>query len=113
MDEGQRRLAFLDRSLNPGRFRRLETIGVREGWRCLDVGAGGGTICESRRAWGCGRPNEKRLRAARKGRDMNCATALLMTGATACALMSAHPPAAPEPGPLLPSAHFLARSAPP
>ena len=46
MDEGRRRLALLERSLDPGTFRRLETIGVREGWRCLDVGAGGGTICD-------------------------------------------------------------------
>ena len=46
MDEGRRRLALLERALDPGTFRRLETIGVREGWRCLDVGAGGGTTCE-------------------------------------------------------------------
>jgi SAM-dependent methyltransferase len=46
MDEGRRRLALLERSLDPGTFRRLDTIGVREGWRCLDVGAGGGTTCE-------------------------------------------------------------------
>ena len=41
MDEGLRRLALLERSLDPGTFRRLETIGVREGWRCLDVGGQG------------------------------------------------------------------------
>jgi len=46
MEEGRRRLALLERSLDPGTFRRLETIGVGEGWHCLDVGAGGGTICE-------------------------------------------------------------------
>jgi SAM-dependent methyltransferase len=46
MEEGRRRLALLERSLDPGTFRRLETIGVREGWHCLDVGAGGGTTCE-------------------------------------------------------------------
>jgi SAM-dependent methyltransferase len=46
MEEGRRRLALLERSLDPGTVRRLETIGVSEGWRCLDVGAGGGTICE-------------------------------------------------------------------
>jgi 2-polyprenyl-3-methyl-5-hydroxy-6-metoxy-1,4-benzoquinol methylase len=56
MDEGRRRLALLERSLDPGTFRCLETIGVREGWRCLDVGAGGGTNCEwlARRVGGTG-----------------------------------------------------------
>jgi SAM-dependent methyltransferase len=46
MQEGRRRLALLERSLDPATFRHLETIGVREGWRCVDVGAGGGTVCE-------------------------------------------------------------------
>ncbi len=46
MQEGRRRLALLERSLDPATFRRLETIGVSEGWRCLEVGAGGGTICQ-------------------------------------------------------------------
>ncbi len=46
MQEGRRRLALLEQSLDPATFRRLETIGVSEGWRCLEVGAGGGTICE-------------------------------------------------------------------
>jgi ubiquinone/menaquinone biosynthesis C-methylase UbiE len=57
MDEGRRRLALLERSLDPGTFRRLETIGVAEGWRCLDVGAGGGTVCEwlARRVGAAGR----------------------------------------------------------
>src|SRR5262245_18941002 len=57
MDEGRRRLALLERFLDPGTFRRLETIGVGEGWRCLDVGAGGGTVCEwlTRRVGATGR----------------------------------------------------------
>jgi SAM-dependent methyltransferase len=46
MDEGRRRLALLERALDPATIRRLDAIGVGEGWRCLDVGAGGGTICE-------------------------------------------------------------------
>jgi SAM-dependent methyltransferase len=46
MQEGRFRLALLEQSLDPGTFRRLETIGVREGWCCLDVGAGGGTVCD-------------------------------------------------------------------
>jgi 2-polyprenyl-3-methyl-5-hydroxy-6-metoxy-1,4-benzoquinol methylase len=57
MEEGRRRLALLEQSLDPGTFRRLETIDVREGWHCLDVGAGGGTICEwlARRVGATGR----------------------------------------------------------
>jgi SAM-dependent methyltransferase len=51
MVEGRRRLALLERTLDPSTFRRLESIGVAEGWRCLDVGAGGGTVCE----WLCQR----------------------------------------------------------
>ena len=46
MLEGRRRLALLERALDPSTFRRLDAIGVRPGWRCLDVGAGGGTVVE-------------------------------------------------------------------
>src|SRR5262245_14868733 len=46
MVEGRRRLALLEHSLDPSTFRRLESIGVAPGWRCLDVGAGGGTVCD-------------------------------------------------------------------
>ena len=48
---GRRRLALLEHVLDPSTFRRLEGIGVAPGWRCLDVGAGGGTVCE----WLCRR----------------------------------------------------------
>ena len=51
MVEGRRRLALLEHTLDPSTFRRLETIGVAPGWKCLDVGAGGGTVCE----WLCPR----------------------------------------------------------
>jgi 2-polyprenyl-3-methyl-5-hydroxy-6-metoxy-1,4-benzoquinol methylase len=51
MVEGRRRLALLEHSLDPSTFRRLEGIGVAPGWRWLDVGAGGGTVCE----WLCRR----------------------------------------------------------
>jgi 2-polyprenyl-3-methyl-5-hydroxy-6-metoxy-1,4-benzoquinol methylase len=51
MIEGRRRLALLEHALDPSTFRRLEAIGVAPGWRCLDVGAGGGTVCE----WLCRR----------------------------------------------------------
>jgi SAM-dependent methyltransferase len=46
MVEGRRRLALLEHALDPATFRRLATIGVAPGWRCLDLGAGGGTVCE-------------------------------------------------------------------
>lgn len=46
MIEGRRRLALLEGSLDPATYRRLESIGIGEGWRCLDLGAGGGTVCE-------------------------------------------------------------------
>ena len=46
MVEGRRRLALLEHALDPSTFRRLATIGVAPGWRCLDLGAGGGTVCE-------------------------------------------------------------------
>lgn len=51
MIEGRRRLALLEQSLDPSTFRRLEAIGVLPGWQCLDLGAGGGTVCD----WLCKR----------------------------------------------------------
>jgi SAM-dependent methyltransferase len=51
MIEGRRRLALLEHSLDPSTFRRFEAIGVAPGWRCLEIGAGGGTVCE----WLCRR----------------------------------------------------------
>lgn len=47
MVEGRRRLALLEHTLDPTTFRRLDAIRVQPGWQCLDVGAGGGTVCES------------------------------------------------------------------
>lgn len=47
MVEGRRRLALLEHTLDPTTFRRLAAIGVQPGWQCLDVGAGGGSVCES------------------------------------------------------------------
>lgn len=51
MAEGRRRLALLENILDPGTFRRLERIGVKRGWRCLELGAGGGSVTE----WLCKR----------------------------------------------------------
>jgi SAM-dependent methyltransferase len=45
------RLRALEALLDPGTIRHLEACGVRPGWRCLEVGAGGGSIA----AWLCER----------------------------------------------------------
>jgi SAM-dependent methyltransferase len=45
------RLASLERFEDPGTVRHLEALGVRAGWRCLELGAGGGSIA----AWLCAR----------------------------------------------------------
>jgi SAM-dependent methyltransferase len=46
MVEGRRRLALLERWLDSATLRRLDAIGVGAGWRCLELGAGGGSVCE-------------------------------------------------------------------
>ena len=51
MVEGRRRLALLEQALDPTTFRHLEEIDVSAGWRCLELGAGGGSVCE----WLCDR----------------------------------------------------------
>jgi SAM-dependent methyltransferase len=40
----ERRLAALERARDPITVRRLEAIPVRRGWRCLELGAGSGSI---------------------------------------------------------------------
>jgi SAM-dependent methyltransferase len=45
------RLASLEAMFDPGTFRVLSEIGVGPGWRCLEVGAGGGSVA----AWLAGR----------------------------------------------------------
>jgi SAM-dependent methyltransferase len=47
----RRRLRGLEQLLDPGTIEHLEALGVGEGWHCLEVGAGGGTIVE----WLCQR----------------------------------------------------------
>lgn len=44
--EALRRLLLLARDEDPGTIRCLERLGVEPGWRCLEVGAGAGTIAE-------------------------------------------------------------------
>jgi SAM-dependent methyltransferase len=46
MVEGRRRLALLERALDPTTFRLLDEIGVGPGSRCLDVGGGGGSVTQ-------------------------------------------------------------------
>lgn len=43
-DRAKRRLALLEQLLDPMTQRRLTTLGVGEGSRCLEIGAGGGSV---------------------------------------------------------------------
>ncbi len=45
-EQAQQRLARLGETLDPITIRRIQAIGVSKGWRCLDVGAGGGSIAK-------------------------------------------------------------------
>jgi SAM-dependent methyltransferase len=47
----RRRHQALEETFDPGTIRRLVSCGVRAGWRCLEVGAGGGSIAR----WLCDR----------------------------------------------------------
>jgi SAM-dependent methyltransferase len=49
--EEQRRLLLIEELLDPFTIANLERIGVAEGWRCLELGAGAGSIA----AWLAGR----------------------------------------------------------
>ena len=40
----RRRLTLQEQSLDPMTFDHLERIGVQPGWRCLEVGAGAGSV---------------------------------------------------------------------
>ncbi|MGH9038693.1 MAG: class I SAM-dependent methyltransferase, partial [Acidimicrobiia bacterium] len=43
-DQAHRRLRLLEQCYDPGTTRRLQGIGVSSGWRCLEAGAGGGSV---------------------------------------------------------------------
>lgn len=43
-DDERRRLDHLERYADPLTTSQFDAIGVAEGWRCLDVGAGGGSV---------------------------------------------------------------------
>jgi 2-polyprenyl-3-methyl-5-hydroxy-6-metoxy-1,4-benzoquinol methylase len=49
--QARERLAVIEAGSDPGTIRHLEALGVREGWHCLEVGGGGGSITE----WLCRR----------------------------------------------------------
>jgi SAM-dependent methyltransferase len=50
-EQERSRLAGLEAALDPGTIRHLEALGIDDGWRCLEVGAGGGSVAR----WLCGR----------------------------------------------------------
>ncbi len=43
-EHARRRLELLEASYDPASFSRATALGVGEGWRCLDAGAGGGSF---------------------------------------------------------------------
>ena len=43
-DNARRRLALLEQYLDPITHRRLSSLGLGEGWHCLEVGGGGGSV---------------------------------------------------------------------
>jgi ubiquinone/menaquinone biosynthesis C-methylase UbiE len=43
-DLAQRRLSLLEQYLDPMTRRRMSALGLREGWQCLEIAAGGGSI---------------------------------------------------------------------
>jgi ubiquinone/menaquinone biosynthesis C-methylase UbiE len=45
-DRARQRLAFLEQGLDPGTFRRVTALGIADGWQCLEVGAGGGSVAQ-------------------------------------------------------------------
>jgi 2-polyprenyl-3-methyl-5-hydroxy-6-metoxy-1,4-benzoquinol methylase len=44
--QARERLAALEAHADPGTIRHLEALGVSNGWQCLEVGGGGGSIAE-------------------------------------------------------------------
>ena len=50
-ENAQRRLSVLESIYDPGTTTRLTALGVDAGWRCLELGAGGGSIAR----WLCDR----------------------------------------------------------
>jgi len=53
-EHARRRLRSLERIYDPASTRRLQALGVGPGWKCLEVGAGGGSITR----WLCSKVGE-------------------------------------------------------
>ena len=53
-EDERRRLELLERLNDPATLAHLETIGVGPGWRCLEIGGGGGSVTR----WLCERVGE-------------------------------------------------------
>ena len=43
-EEERKRLSLIEENYDPATIKQLEKLGVSEGWKCLEVGAGGGSI---------------------------------------------------------------------
>lgn len=50
-EHARHRLALLEQCYDAGTIRRLDNLGIEAGWRCLEVGAGGGSSTQ----WLCAR----------------------------------------------------------
>lgn len=50
-EHARRRLTLLEQCYDEGTMRRLDGLGVQSGWRCLEVGAGAGSVAQ----WLCSR----------------------------------------------------------
>ncbi len=46
-ERARRRLTLLEQQLDPMSQRRLTALGLKTGWRCLEVGGGGGSVARS------------------------------------------------------------------
>ena len=44
--KARQRLAFLEQCLDPVTCRRIRALGITNGWECLEVGAGGGSVAQ-------------------------------------------------------------------
>jgi len=44
--KARQRLAFLEQCLDPGTCSRIRALGITNGWECLEVGAGGGSVAQ-------------------------------------------------------------------
>src|SRR5687767_11319859 len=45
-DQELRRLRLIEEALDPESIDRLLRVGIRQGWHCLEVGAGAGSIAQ-------------------------------------------------------------------